>query len=67
MRAWYTDHLGFTASLCLMTNGHSTRVTVKDPEGHCIHIDYYPTWNTAVNTLRFMLPGAINDLTHKPI
>ena len=67
MRAFYTDHLGFSADLCLMTNGHSTRITVRDPEGHCIHRKYYATWEIAKATLRFMLPGAVNDLTHQPI
>lgn len=67
MRAFYTDHLGFTADLCLMTNGHSTRITVRNPERHVIHRDYYPTWGAAIETLKFMLPGAVNDMTHQPI
>ena len=67
MRAFYTDHLGFHADLCLMLNSNSTRITVRDPEGHCIHRDYYATWDIALATLRFMLPGAVNDITHQPI
>lgn len=67
MRAFYTDRLGFSADLCLMLNSERTRLTVYSPERRCIHRKYYATWEIAKATLRFMLPGAVNDLTHQPI
>lgn len=67
MRAFYTTPSGFTADLCLMTNRHSTRITVRNPERHVIHCDYYPTWGAAIETLKSMLPDAVNDITHHPI
>ena len=67
MRSFYTDPLGFTADICLMANHRSARVTVRSPEGTTIHYDYYPSWEAAVVTLRFMLPKAVNDLTRKPV
>lgn len=67
MRAFYTDPIGFTADVCLMTNGRSARVTVRSPEGSVIHTGYYPTWGIAVATIRYMLPDSTNDLTHQPI
>lgn len=68
MRAFYTHPVtGFTADLCLMTNGHSTRITVRNTEGHIIHRDYYKTWKVAIKMLKYMLPGAVNDLTHEPL
>lgn len=67
MRAFYTNHLGFTADLCLMLNGSSTRLTVRTPEGATIHRDYYQTWEAALDRLRYMLPGCVNDLTHQPL
>ena len=67
MRAFYTDHLGFTADLCLMTNGESTRLTVRSPEGTTIHRAYYESWDTAIRSLRTMLPSCTNDLTGKEI
>ena len=67
MRSFYTDPLGFTAYICLLANRRSARVTVRSPEGSIIHLKCYDTWDEAVSTLRFMLPKAINDLTHKPV
>lgn len=67
MRSFYTDHLGFTADLCKHLCKESTRLTVRNPEGHCIYTHWHSTWQEALNTLRFMLPGAVNDLTHQPL
>lgn len=63
MRAFYTGNCNFTADLCLMTNGHSTRLTVRSPEGTVLHISYHPTWNDAIETLRQCGEGWVNDLT----
>jgi len=67
MRSFYTDHLGFTADLCKHLYRESTRLTVRAPEGNTIHLQWYDTWNDALDALRFMLPGATNDLTHEAI
>ena len=67
MRAFYTDHLGFTADLCKHLYKESTHLTVRDPEGHCIYTHWHDTWDNALDTLRYMLPCAVNDLTHQPL
>lgn len=67
MRAFYTDHIGFTASLCKHLYLESTRLTVHNPEGHCIYTHWHASWEEALDTLRYMLPGAVNDLTHEAI
>ena len=67
MRSFYTDPLGYTADICLMTNRSSARVIVRSPEGSTIYTGVYPAWIDAVRSLRFMLPRAINDMTLRPI
>lgn len=67
MRSFYTDPLGYTADICLMTNRSSARVIVRSPEGSTIYTGLYQSWNEAVRSLRFMLPHAVNDLTRRPI
>jgi len=67
MRAFYTDLLGFTADLCKHLCRDSTRLIVRSPEGHCIYTHWHSTWQEALDTLRYMLPGAVNDLTHQPL
>ena len=67
MRSFYTDPLGYTADICLMTNRSSARVIVRSPEGSTIYTSVYPAWIDAVRSLRFMLPRAINDMTRRPI
>lgn len=67
MRAFYTDPSGFTASLCKHLYRESTHLIVRSPEGHTMHTHWYDTWQDALDVLRSMLPGAVNDLTHKPI
>lgn len=67
MRSFFTDPLGFTADLFKHLYRERTHLTVRDPEGHCIYTHWHESWETALDTLRYMLPGAVNDLTHKPI
>ena len=54
MRAFYTNALGFTADLCLMVNGHSTRVTIRTPEGSTVYRKYFESWDEAVTALKSM-------------
>lgn len=67
MRSFYTDPLGYTADICLMANRSAARVIVRSPEGVTVHTSNHPTWDAAVAALRFMLPRAVNNLTHRPI
>ena len=67
MQAFYNDHLGFNADLCQMLYRETTRLTVYDPEGHCIHRKYYATWEIAKTTLRHIMPDAVNEITHHHI
>lgn len=68
MRAFYTDPAtGFTADLCKHLYRESTHLTVRNPEGHCIYTHWHATWDEAIDALRKMLPGAVNDLTHQPL
>ena len=45
----------------------STHLTVRSPEGHCIYTHWHASWEEALDTLRSMLPDAVNDLTHQPL
>jgi hypothetical protein len=45
----------------------STHLIVRSPEGHTLHTWWYDTWQDAVDALREMMPGAVNDLTHQPL
>lgn len=67
MRSFYTDARGFTADLCRHICRESTRLIVRDPEGHRLHTHWYDTWDDAISALRSMLPGAVNDMTHEPL
>ena len=67
MRAFYTDHTGFTADLCKHLHKDNTHLTVRTPEGHVIYTHWHSTWEDAIETLKYMLPGAVNDLTHQPL
>ena len=67
MRAFYTHHTGFTADLCKHLYRESTHLTVRSPEGHVMYTHWHDTWDSAIDMLRSMLPGAVNDLTHETI
>ena len=67
MRAFYTDHIGFTVSLCKHLYKEYTHLIVRSPEGHTLYTHWHDTWEDAISTLRYMLPGAVNDLTHEAI
>ena len=68
MRAFFTNRLGFKADLCLMVNGHSTRVTVRMPEGPVMFCQYYDTWDEALEALRSLTTTQwVNDMTHEII
>ena len=67
MRSFYTDRSGFTADLCKHMCRESTHLTVRSPEGHCIYTHWHASWEEALDTLRSMLPDAVNDLTHQPL
>lgn len=67
MRAFYTDPLGFTANLCKHLYKDSTHLIVRAPEGNCIYTHWHASWEEAIDTLRYMLPECVNDLTHMHI
>jgi len=67
MRAFYTAPSGFTADLCLYLNRKTTRLTVREPSGNDILRQDYPSWDAAIDALRNIGSGWINDLTHQPL
>lgn len=67
MRAFYTDPSGFTADLCKHLYKDNTRLTVRDSYGRTTYTHWHLSWDDAIAALREMLPGCVNDLTHKPI
>jgi hypothetical protein len=67
MRAFYTHRTGFTADLCLMLNRCETRLTVRDAAGDLVLRQYYPSWDAAIDALRAVGTGWINDITHETL
>lgn len=67
MRSFYTDINGSTADLCLMLNRCETRLTVRDAAGGLVLRQYYPSWDAAIDALRAVGTGWINDITRETI
>ena len=63
MRAWYHTKLGFTADLCMLLNRESTRVIIRSPEHTTIFVQVYSTWSAALEALKELGYGWVNDLT----
>lgn len=67
MRSFYTHHNGFTADLCKHLYKETTHLIVRDPEGRTVYTHWHESWEAALDMLRYILPGAVNDMTHKPL
>lgn len=67
MRAWYHTKFGFTADLCMLLNRESTRVIIRSPEHTTMFTKVYATWEAAVEALKELGYGWINDLTGKAL
>ena len=66
MRAWYHSDSGLDADLCLLLSGEGTRVIIR--KGYeTVSRRIYPTWETAIESLKTLGHEWINDLTGKPL
>lgn len=65
MRAFFRDLYGCTADLCTFYDGHTTRLTVRDPYGTIVKRKTYSTWRGAKIAMGKMSDSWKNDLTNK--
>ena len=51
MRAFYVCDDGRSADLCEYICGNTTRLTIRDCDGHAVLRKEYPSWTAAKNAL----------------